>query len=453
MRNPLSKLTRRPIRVAVTGLSQAGKTVFLTSLIDHLVQGSEDSLARFEEEDLSFSGRPLSVPPGRTRFPYRRNLEKLRGGAPDWPEPTAGISEFRLELAVRSGTRRKCRRMELHLVDYPGERLLDLPLLEKDFATWSEETIRRARAGARGELSADWLQEIRLLAENPRAVEEADARRLVDLYAGYLTACRENGLPYVQPAALVCRSHQDHAVPLQFCPLPNELLGWEEGIGACFEERYDIYRKEHVRPFARRVARAKRQIVLVDVLDVLRKGVHSYNDTRRCLREILESYGYRRRRHLLSPLRWLDRWKAIDRVAFVATKADQCGRSTRGNLVPLLRELVAPKRRDLSVSSGEMGLKVDFVASHRSTEDAFKEYDGQKISCLRGQRADRDGKEGVWFPGEIPPDWPEDDWDPEGQQFVFPDFLPARAPRRDGARMPHINMDNVLFYMIEDLVP
>lgn len=453
MRNPLRKLTKRPISVAVTGLSQAGKTVFLTSLIDHLIQGGEESLERFAEEDLSFSARPLPVPTDRTRFPYRLNLEKLRGTSPDWPEPTSGISEFRLELAVRSGTRRKCRRIELRLVDYPGERLLDLPLLEKDFPTWSEETLRRARTAPRSELSEDWLAEIRTLAECPQAAEDADGTRLVAEYRRYLETCRENGLPFVQPAALVCQSHEEHDVPVEFCPLPPEVLEAKGGIGSRFEDRYETYTREHVRPFSRRVARAKRQIVLVDVLDVLRKGVHSYNDTRECLREILEGYGYRRRRHPLSPLRLLDRWNSIERVAFVATKADQCGRSTRGNLKHLLRELVAPKRQDLSVKHGDIGLRVDFVASHRSTEDASKEYDGQQISCLRGRRADRDENEGVWFPGEIPPEWPEDDWDPEEKQFDFPDFLPTRAPKRDGALIEHINLDDVIFYMIEDLVP
>jgi uncharacterized protein len=35
------------------------------------------------------------------------------------------------------------QRRRLEFLDYPGEWLLDLPLLGQDFAVWSEATLRR----------------------------------------------------------------------------------------------------------------------------------------------------------------------------------------------------------------------------------------------------------------------------------------------------------------------
>ena len=210
-----------------------------------------------------------------------------------------------------------------------------------------------------------------------------------------------------------------------------------------------------MRPFFRTAARCSRQIVLVDVMRVLRRGVHSYNDTRRSLRRVLDAYGYAEQRHPLSPLRLLDLFATkVDRVLFVATKADQCTKATRGNLRYLLEELVEPKRRELAVGLPDGRPRVTFCAAHRSTEDAAKEFEGRQLSCLRGHRADKAAdKDGPWFPGEIPPAWPDDQWDPEQSQFIFPDFLPARLPMRDGALAPHINLDKVFWHTVEDIVP
>ena len=97
--------------------------------------------------------------------------------------------------------------------------------------------------------------------------------------------------------------------------------------------------------------------------------------------------------------------------------------------------------------------KVTFCAALRATDDAVKQYDGRDLSCLRGFREDRaPEKEGPWFPGEVPPEWPEDAWDPEESQYAFPDFLPRRLPMRDGAVFPHINLDKVFWHVVEDLI-
>ena len=51
------------------------------------------------------------------------------------------------------------------------------------------------------------------------------------------------------------------------------------------------------------------------------------------------------------------------------------------------------------------------------------------------------------FPGEVPPEWPTGNaWN----RYKFPDFRPARLPEIDGAELPHIHMDKVLYEVFED---
>ena len=441
------------LRVAVTGLKRAGKTVFLTALINHLLEGNEDSLAAFRDAAVTFSGRVLPQDEDRPVFPYHLYLDLLRQNDPVWPERTAEMSQFRLAVDLRNLRTRKTRSVQIELVDYPGERLLDLPMLSLSFEDWSDRVVRDAEVGQRRGLSAEWLEGCDRIEAGANGKSPAVAEA-VDRYAAYVRACREAGLTFLQPSAMLPNGAEPGAPPCRLSPLPVTVRKKAPALSQEFTRRYRVYVHDHVKPFVRAVGRCSRQIVLVDVMSVLRQGVHSYNDTRRCLRSVLDAYAYAEQRHRFSPLRLMDAVRPrIERVVFAATKADQCTRATRGNLRYLLEELVDQKRRQLIATLPRCRPKITFCAACRVTEDATKQYDGRELSCLRGVRADREpDKEGPWFPGEVPMEWPEDDWNPEEEQFVFPDFLPRRLVLRDGAIIPHANLDKVFWHVIEDLV-
>lgn len=439
----------KTVHIGVTGLRKAGKTVFLTSLINHLLEGSEETLPAFQDDAITFSARALPAGDGRA-FPYWQYLELLRQERPAWPERTWEVTRFRVRLTVCNLRSHRTRRLELVLTDYPGERLLDLPMLDADYARWSDRVVREAGSGPKAELGRGWLAacaDIPAGAGDPSAAAEA-----IESYTHYLQACREQGLTFLQPAAAVMERAD---APTDFCALPRAARERAPELADAVAGRYDEYVQEFVRPFFRSAGRCNRQIVLVDVLRILRQGVHSYNDTRRCLRSILDAYEYATRRRRLSPMRLVDLFRTqIGRVAFVATKADQCPRATRGNLRFLLEELVNPKRRQLVATLPDGRPRITYCAAHRSTEDAAKLFDGREVSCLRGARQDAPpDREGPWFPGEVPPEWPDYEWDPDQEQFAFPNFRPRRLPVRDGAVIDHINLDRVFHYIIEDLMP
>jgi predicted YcjX-like family ATPase len=76
-------------------------------------------------------------------------------------------------------------RLSIDIVDYPGEWLLDLPLLGKSFADFSREAFEMAESPVRADLSAEW----RALSAGVDASGEANemtARRLAESFAAYL---------------------------------------------------------------------------------------------------------------------------------------------------------------------------------------------------------------------------------------------------------------------------
>ena len=150
MTDTLSQTLFEPvIRLGVTGLARSGKTVFITSLVANLMDrarmGGLQAVA-----DGRISGAFLQPQPDVTvpRFDYETHLGALTSPTPHWPDSTRAISELRLSaagcgpsglLAGLSGP----RAVHLDIVDYPGEWLLDLALLDKSYADWSGDVLTR----------------------------------------------------------------------------------------------------------------------------------------------------------------------------------------------------------------------------------------------------------------------------------------------------------------------
>ncbi|GAB1395688.1 hypothetical protein MASR1M65_04650 [Saprospiraceae bacterium] len=82
---------------------------------------------------------------------------------PRWPDSTRAISELRLSFRTRpSGWfagMRGPQTLHLDIVDYPGEWLLDLCLMEKTYADWAEDALARIASAAKE--AAGFLAEAR----------------------------------------------------------------------------------------------------------------------------------------------------------------------------------------------------------------------------------------------------------------------------------------------------
>ncbi|TIV95622.1 MAG: YcjX family protein, partial [Mesorhizobium sp.] len=133
------------LRLGVTGLSRAGKTVFISALVHNLIHGGR--LPLFEAQKSGRIARAFleeqpddAVP----RFQYEDHVAALVNDRV-WPDSTRAISELRLtiEYESASGWNRlfSAGKLSIDIVDYPGEWLLDLPLLGKSFADFSREAV------------------------------------------------------------------------------------------------------------------------------------------------------------------------------------------------------------------------------------------------------------------------------------------------------------------------
>src|SRR5262245_27810754 len=192
-------------RIAVTGLQRSGKTVFVTSFVHALLHAKDAPVEAFPFFPWRERVRAVELQdiPGLPPFPYRERLADLLAEPPRWPAPTEGLSGVRVQLRLAPPARLDRRLLEpqtlhLDLIDYPGEWLLDLPLLSLDYEAWSAEMEELANAGRRAALAAPWLAQARAL--DPAAKEDPFAlAQIGSAYVDYLKRCRSEGLSFLQP--------------------------------------------------------------------------------------------------------------------------------------------------------------------------------------------------------------------------------------------------------------
>ncbi len=203
------------IRLGVTGLSRAGKTVFITALVEALIGTAK--LPAFAARAEGRIKRAYLMPqPDDTvpRFAFEDHLAALTGPERQWPQSTRRISELRLmiEYESRAGGVSSLifgreNALVVDIVDYPGEWLLDLSLLTKSYADWSRESLEQASSAARAALSEEFRGMLGALAVDA-PLDEALAQRLAQSFTAYLRLCRsaEHGLSALPPGRFLMQA-------------------------------------------------------------------------------------------------------------------------------------------------------------------------------------------------------------------------------------------------------
>jgi uncharacterized protein len=445
---------RRKLRVAVTGLSRAGKTVFLTALLHNLHLAARlkegqtghlpffDPVAKGTLEDVTL--RPLADLPA---FPFLPNLDRLLDTAPDFPPSTTGLSGFDAALRYRpQGLLGRqlvdTTTVEVEIIDYPGEWLLDLPMLDQSFEQWSAATLRLAESGRRASVSGDW----RTISPDAPANEDIlEAARLS--YTAYLKACRDAplSLSFLQPGRFL-RPGDDRVdlAAFRFCPLALTGGVVRSGtIAAAMRDRFERYKTAIVRPFYETVfSEFDRQLVLVDVVGALNAGPQAFDDMRIALDTVLRSFQGDEEGLLARLFR-----PRTSKVLFAATKADHVTANQFHNLRLLLRAMMADDVGRLPVAD----IETEFAAlsAVKCTANKRVLYQGQQITVLEGIIKGHGAQEQL-FPGEIPEHLPTaEDW--ASERFRFYDFLPPSLDRDRGRGIPHVHLDKALQFLIGDL--
>ena len=452
-----NRLRDRRFCLGITGLSQSGKSTFITSLINQLVEHETASLPGFSpvlNESLLWVKVHSLEDKALASFPYESAYQGIACPNPVWPESTQDISGCLLELRLSQTTSRlnpfssDQYSLYLEIRDYPGEWLLDLPLREMSYSRWCAQCgaqyAQEPRRHLLGELFNE-LQQLDPLAE----VDEVYLKQLNDRFVGFLQACKydEKSLSLIQPGRFLIPGEVADPDVLCFIPLlkcasytEGQLLAASDTryFKIC-QKRYQRYIKELVEPFYKNFcSQIDRQLILVDVVSALNAGPEYIDDMRQALTNITDSFSYGSRNRLLqlfSP--------KIDKIVFVATKVDQLLSEDHEAVRRLLAVIV--KQAYKNAQHEGVSPVCEAAAAVRSSREVDHEGAPSIIGATIG------GKPVGYFPPNIPCSIPVGaEWEPF-LSWSIPALNPPKGlSHKNHDVIPHIRMDTLLNELIGD---
>jgi predicted YcjX-like family ATPase len=424
------------LRVGVTGLSRAGKTTFITSLINQLENHQRGLLARRPPFDRLEAVR-WQRDGVEQAFAYLDALQALSDNPARWPSSTTDLSRVVIDLRFRqTGLLRRVqpsRSLRIEILDYPGEWLLDLPLLELDYGQWCEQMRDWLELEPRRGLAGPLRD--RLLAIDPQAPLDASLlQQLRRDWTDFLQRSRsEAGLSRNQPGRFLLPGSGIAAEMLLFVPLLAGNRHTAAGAGSWWAEceaRFRYYRDFVVKGFYdEHFSRLDRQILLVDMLSPMDAGQAALSDLKGALEAVLQSFRYGRNSL------WRRFWQPrISRLAVCATKVDQVSAEQQRAVQQCLEDLLTDSLSDVRYGGVEVrGFPLAAVRATRQEGDAL-------VAGLQGQTG--------WVryqPGSIPTHLPLD------LQVDGPELLELRPPPglHRNEPFPHYRMDELLGWMLE----
>ena len=462
LKNKANQLVNRTldkhINLAVTGLSRSGKTAFITSFVNQLLTENAESKLNFF--NVIHQGRFIAAKrvPQKSlhipRFAYEQSMLSFTQAPPMWPEPTHGISEIR--LAIRYQPQDSLLKyatdtatLYVDITDYPGEWLLDLPLLNQTFEEWSDATHQLLKQAPRNNISRKFLDKISVL-DPFEAVNEEKLAELSQEYTQLLLDFRhKHGLSVIQPGRFILPADLEGAPILQFFPFTNfsnidinqYQNATDETLIGMLRARYIEYKERVVKKFYKEhFANFDRQIVLADCLTPLNAGPDSFKDLQHALNLIMESFNYGKSgvfSRLFSP--------KIDKLLFAATKADHVTPEQHNHLTSLLNQCVHQTKHQLNFD--EINMATLAIASLKATKSGIGIHEGDEIPVIQGRKL-AENKLTTLFPGPVPSKIPNEMyW--QKSPFNFIAFSPLNSVNVHES-MPHLRMDQVLEFLLGD---
>lgn len=436
------RLLQQHVRIGITGLSGAGKTAFITSLVNLLTQDAEPQAAFF---DVMQQGRFIGgqLQPNANlqlaRFPFEFNLQQILQGR--WPASTEQLSQLTLELRYHSGhvLRRRLSQYQsirLEITDYPGEWLLDLPMLSQEFADWTAQAYVALAANQHVPAVAAYLA---ALHSDQQAVDALRTRMLTDLYQQALRALKQQGWLALQPGRLLRPAELAGSPLLELFPLDPAIA-----VGPLYrflQQQFKAYCQQVVTPFYQQYfAGLDRQVILVDCLGALNDGFAALTQLQQALLQLAEQFRY-------GPDSWFGRLfkPRISKVLFAASKADLLTPDQHRNLLLLLQQML---RQPLYQQQYQLcQTEVLALASVVSAQLGQVQTASGPQACLQG-RLQQNGELCTLYPGDVPISMPSEAIFAQ-HRFEFPKFLPMLNGKQQTS---HLRLDQALQFLLGDLL-
>lgn len=438
-------------RIGIVGPRWCGKTVLLTSLINHLkfhdplrfTLGKTSHPGEVSQFRELHDSKAISGPGALPWFDYEgyRNQFVQNG---KWPAATKDVSQYLCEFE-RSDW--KFNNLRLHFFDLPGERVNDIPMIsaEKDartaFGAWSDRTCRRLEKDlGTGEFFRPFFELAR------RA--DSSAADVTHAYKFALARSRSAFRPYITPSTFLLDREGQRirgtdpetlaktrycglSAEEEFVPLPVDARQAHPEWTDLFAGRFARYRDEVVLPVVSSLKTCHSLVVMVDVLAILGHGPGMYNDYRQLVGDLLAALDpkdttldlvMRNVYETLLPAGLRRSW--ISRIAFVAPKVDRIPFEDRARVRGLMEQLVRHEARNCrGITTGYfpvsavLGARENQQGRHEMLGSTLYDADGTPLSP---------GAERKFTVPPVPDVWPEHGWNPG--DFIFPDVYPRVSP-------------------------
>jgi predicted YcjX-like family ATPase len=442
------------VKLAVTGLSGSGKTAFITALVKHLTSQADSKNLPFfdvmrEHRHIATKIVPqeaLKVP----TFNYTRALNALQPnvGEPTWPASTERINTLRLAIKYTSNAGLRGHfspqsTLYLDIIDYPGEWLLDLPMLEQRYSQWCELQYPLLLQHPRVNTSHEFLNALEQLDLNA-PVDESLLANIAQLYQNLLVGLKKDTkLAMLQPGRMLMPGDLLGAPLLLFFPVSAQHINSDDIVEgsnlAHLIKRFNAYVKEVVKPFYNEYFKHfNRQIVLVDALSALNEGHETLQEQSNVINQLLAHFSYGESgffKRLFKP--------DIDKILFAANKSDHISAQHHKDLALLLDSLVHEQSNHLKFD----GVQIETMAmsSITATQPRQVTDKGQTLACIYGKPLN----EQQWLT-YLPPQPPQrmlnkSEWPENG--FEFLSFSPLPTPDK---QLKHIRLDHVMQYLLGD---
>jgi predicted YcjX-like family ATPase len=333
-------------RFTITGLSRSGKSMLFTSLMTILKYRSEQHynclplLKRLPIELVEHMWvEPID---GYTMFPIDEHLAALE--RQEWPHQTEEVYAFRLKIRLRqkSGLKKYLlphTDIVFEFIDYPGEWITDLPMLNKDYTQWSDSAWAQQMTTPQKDYAQGWHEFVDNFDFDTDPNEQAQLA-VVTAYRDYLSAAKKAGISMLQPGCFLLSEAGFDWKNKGFAPLPAKITSdlahpWYQ----VFNRHYQLFQTDWLVPLKQSTfAETDKQIILIDLFEGLNHSKQHLYQLKETLSHLAETFVY-------GDNNWFEktilRKKQISKVAFVATKMDLVPTQQKDRMLALLKEISA----------------------------------------------------------------------------------------------------------------
>ncbi len=456
------KLLRTKHRcVGFLGLTGAGKTVFITSLVNHFKDFDSASLPirTVKKKNMKGNVNVTEVKGGlqprlcKHRFDYDVYRDAFKRHK--WPEKTRQLQEYRAWY-VRNDKPHTL--YDTSLIDIPGERLGDICMVDADFEKWSDNMLKMLSLEPYSQVSTEFIQLASEAADDPKKLDGDGLIEYVRSYKELLVRLvTELKSPAMSPSSFLIdpndlyipenvlnmppKAQKDWLVDNrcsgldkkhEFAPLPSALKDDKKTLYKKFGGYYKKYCRQIVSPLYKALRKCDSLVVLIDVADMLQFGEGMINAQDKLLEQLIDG---------LQPgtvlPEMMDRFMPgprIHRLAFVASKADRIHPSDFGTLQALLKSICGPHAKRRVATTG-LDTTYEVCSAVDSTETESND-DNRRVLLFKGENDRTLRCEVPELPEEMPDSIPKGMYDFPEPQPMLPGI--NRKPPR------HIGLENII---------